>query len=161
MSNTDHNTFRPYPSLNLPEPQLQLRPGAGLRGAPEVFDPLRRKWLALTPEEWVRQHFVAFLRNHRAFPDALIANEYGLRLNGTLRRCDTVVFDRSLRPKVICEYKAPSVPITQKVFDQIARYNIVLEAPYLMVSNGMRNYCVRFSGQSYTFLPQIPFFSEI
>lgn len=153
--------FKPYPDLNLPPAELALRPGAGMRGAPEVYDGLRRKWLALTPEEWVRQHFVAFLCGHRGFPASLVANEYAIALNGMSRRCDTVVFDRRLRPTVICEYKAPSVTVTQKVFDQIARYNMVLEAPYLMVSNGLRHFCARFSGEGYVFLPDVPRFEEI
>lgn len=150
-----------YPALALPAVPLRLRRGAGLRGAPEVYDELRRKWLALTPEEWVRQHFVAFLRCEREFPAELIANEYGIDLNGMHRRCDTVVFDKRLRPLVICEYKAPSVAITQKVFDQIARYNIVLSAPYLMVSNGLRHFCVRFQGSGYVFLDHIPAYGEL
>lgn len=147
-----------FPSLALPPAPLRLRRG---NGAIEVFDELRRKWLVLTPEEWVRQHFVAFLRGSCGFPGALMANEYSIDLNGMLRRCDTVVFDRRLRPLVICEYKAPSVAITQKVFDQIARYNIVLTAPYLMVSNGLRHYCVRFEGTGYVFLDHIPAYSEL
>ncbi len=159
MDAIDH--IQSLPPLNLPRVELRLRPGAGVRGAPEVFDALRGKWLALTPEEWVRQHFVGFLCAHRDFPAALVANEYSIRLHGTKRRCDTVVFDRNLRPRVICEYKAPGVNITQKVFDQIARYNIVLEAPYLMVSNGLRHFCVRFEGAGYVFLPDIPTFSDI
>lgn len=138
-----------------------MRPGSGLRGAPELYDPLRRKWLAITPEEWVRQHFVSFLINHREYPAELIANEYGLRLNGTLRRCDTLIFDRHLRPLVVVEYKAPSVAVTQRVFDQIARYNIVMQAPYLIVSNGMGHYCCRFDGEGYTFLRDIPRYPDL
>ena len=150
-----------YPRLNLPAAPLSFRSGAGRRGAPEVYDPLRAKWVALTPEEWVRQHFTSFLQNLRGFPARLMANEYGISLNGTSRRCDTVVFDTRLRIRVICEYKAPSVPITQKVFDQIARYNIVLEAPYLMVSNGLHHFCCRFHGDRYEFLADVPDFETI
>ncbi len=149
------------PGLNLPPAALELRPGQGLRGAPEVFDVLRRRWVTLTPEEWVRQNFVAFLLSHRAYPAGLIANEYALRLNGTMRRCDTIVFDRSLRPLVVVEYKAPSVLLTQKTFDQIARYNIVMQAPYLIVSNGLTHYCCRFGGNSYSFLDDIPGYGEL
>lgn len=152
---------RLYPRLNLPAAPLQLRGGGGRRGAPEVFDPLRRKWIALTPEEWVRQHFTAFLRAMRGFPPQLMANEYGISLNGMSRRCDTVVFDTRLRIRAICEYKAPSVAVTQRVFDQIARYNMVLEAPFLMVSNGLHHFCCRFSGDSYEFLTDIPDFNTI
>lgn len=153
--------MKTFVQLNLPAADLRLRPGTTACGAPEVFDTLRNKWLTLTPEEWVRQHFVSFLQTHRGYPTALMANEFAITLNGTSRRCDTVVFDRRLHPRVICEYKSPSVAITQKVFDQIARYNIVLEAPFLMVSNGLRHYCCQFHGDSYQFLPDIPQFTEI
>ncbi|MCM1067796.1 MAG: type I restriction enzyme HsdR N-terminal domain-containing protein [Muribaculaceae bacterium] len=131
------------------------------RGGFEIFDGLRRKWVALTPEEWVRQHFVAFLMAERGFPQSLMANEVALSLNGQSRRCDTVVYSRGLKPMCIVEYKAPHVAVTQKVFDQIARYNSVLLAPYLIVSNGMNHYCCRYTGSAYTFLPDIPAFADM
>lgn len=148
--------------LNLPESDIQIREND--RGARSVYDPIRGKWVALTPEEWVRQNFVVFLQAYRGFPKELMANEISLHLNGLSRRCDTVVFDRRLRPLVIVEYKAPAVALTQKVFDQIARYNIVMNAPYLIVSNGLKHYCCRFGGCSaggYVFLRDIPCFSEL
>lgn len=157
----EKETTDSYPALALPAAPLELRGGGGRRGPAEVYDLLRKKWLALTPEEWVRQHFVWFLQRYRNFPSSLIANEYGISLNGTIRRCDSVVFDRTLRPLAICEYKAPSVAVTQKVFDQISRYNIVLHAPYLFVSNGLRHYCCRFGDDGYTFLPDIPDFDTL
>ncbi len=127
----------------------------------EIFDPLRGKHVALTPEEWVRQHFVGYMMSAKGFPAALIANEIGLTLNGTRRRCDTVVFDRSGKPMMIVEYKAPGVAVTQKVFDQIVRYNMVLRARYLTVSNGLSHYCCRidYATHSYAFLPELPDFS--
>ncbi|MDE6610994.1 MAG: type I restriction enzyme HsdR N-terminal domain-containing protein [Muribaculaceae bacterium] len=150
------------PTLNLPPVEAPVRPDRdSRRGGMEIFDPLRRRWVALTPEEWVRQHFTAFLACHRAFPAARMANEVALRLNGCVRRCDTVVYNRALRPLCIVEYKAPSVAVTGKVFDQIARYNSVLQAPYLIVSNGMSHFCCRFEGSAYTFLPDIPVWNEI
>lgn len=148
--------------LNLPPVALRLRPDTdSRRGGAEVFDPLRGRWVALTPEERVRQHFVAFLISHRGCVPSLMANEIGLKFNGTSRRCDTVVFDRSLRPLAIVEYKAPAVTVTQKVFDQIARYNCVMGAPFLIVSNGLRHYCCRYSGGTYSFLPDIPAYEEM
>lgn len=126
--------------LNLPPITPRITRGAD--GVTRIFDPLRRRPVALTPEEWVRQHFAAYLTGPLAYPRELTANEVSLRLNGTLRRCDTVVFSREgLRPLVIVEYKAPSIPVTQRVFDQIARYNLVHRAPCLMVSNGLTHYC--------------------
>jgi hypothetical protein len=92
-----------------------------------------------------------------------MANEVQLKLNGMSRRCDTVVYDRTLRPRVIIEYKAPTVNITQKVFDQICRYNIVLQVDYLIVSNGITHYCckVDYNTRSYSFLKEIPIYTEI
>lgn len=143
-------------ALNLPAiAPSRLRNGAG---GMEVFDPLRRKHVALTPEEWVRQHFVDYMIGEKRFPASLMANEIGLTLNGTRRRCDTVVFDRHGQPMMIVEYKAPSVAITQRVFDQIVRYNMVLRARYLTVSNGLTHYCccIDYATRSYVFLPELP-----
>ena len=132
-------------------------------GALQVYDPLRRKWLVLTPEEWVRQHFVAHMIHDLGYPPAVMANEVGVRLNGLQRRCDTVVWrGASGTPLVIVEYKAPSVEITQRVFDQIVRYNMVLQAPYLIVSNGLRHFCCRVNctERTYSFLESIPPYAE-
>ncbi len=129
-----------------------------MNGKLTVFDPLRRKFVALTPEEWVRQHFVNYLLTEKHYPQSLIANEIQINLNNLKRRCDSVVYDRSLTPMVIVEYKAPDVTITQDVFDQIVRYNIVLKVKYLIVSNGLNHYCCRmnYENQSFEYLPDIP-----
>lgn len=128
-----------------------------------IFDPRRRKYVTLTPEEWVRQHFVNFLVNYKAFPAGRIANEITVELNGMKKRSDTVVFDTFGKPFVMVEYKAPSVKITQEVFDQIARYNIVMRVKYLIVSNGISHYCcmIDYSDQSYKFLKEIPDFGSL
>ena len=130
---------------------------------PFILDVIRRQYVALTSEEWVRQHFVHFLINHKGFPQSLMANEVQLKLNGMCRRCDTVAYDRALRPRVIVEYKAPSVNITQQVFDQICRYNMVLQVDYLIVSNGLAHYCckVDYTTRSYSFLKEVPSWSDI
>lgn len=147
--------------LNLPVAELSLRRND--KGEPMIFDSLRGKWLVLTPEEWVRQNFVEFLVNHRGFPRGRMGNEVSMRLNNTLRRCDTVVFDSARNPFVVVEYKAPEVEITQEVFNQILRYNSVLKAPYLIVSNGMRHFCchAEFSPLSCRFLKEIPAWEEL
>lgn len=141
--------------LNLPPAQLRLRRGA--KGE-EIYDPLRGKWLVLTPEEWVRQNFTAWLVTDFGYPAGLMANEIAVNLNGTSKRCDTVVYDRGARPIMIVEYKAPHIAITQKVFEQIARYNIVLKVKYLTVSNGLHHYCCELDDESggYRFLREIP-----
>ena len=130
---------------------------------PFIFDVIRRQYVALTPEEWVRQHFVHFLINHKGYPQALMGAEVQLKLNGMSRRCDTVVYDRTLKPRVIVEYKAPTVSITQKVFDQICRYNMVLQVGYLIVSNGTAHYCckVDYTTGTYTFMEEIPEYNQI
>ena len=130
---------------------------------PFILDIIRRQHVALTPEEWVRQHFVHFLINHKGYPQSLMANEVQLKLNGMSRRCDTVIYDRSLHPLIIVEYKAPSVNITQKVFDQIYRYNMVLQVDYLIVSNGMAHYCCKldYTTRSYQFISEIPEYTQV
>ncbi|MDR2148952.1 MAG: type I restriction enzyme HsdR N-terminal domain-containing protein [Tannerella sp.] len=146
--------------LNLPKYNAKIIEKGGKS---YIYDSLRRKHVALTPEEWVRQHFVRFLITDRLFPAGLIANEVTIDMNGASKRCDTVVYDRFLTPVVIVEYKAPDVKITEQVFDQIARYNSVLKVPYLIVSNGLVHYCCQIDYQTmtYVFLKEIPFFSEI
>lgn len=154
--------MKKHPVLNLPPCALDIRPDAdSRRGADKVYDRLRQRWVSLTPEEWVRQHFVAFLILQRAFPPQFMTNELGLKLNGTQRRADTMVYTPSLRPLAVVEYKAPEVTLTQKVFDQIARYNIVMGAPYLIVSNGMHHFCCRYRDGGYVFLPDIPAYPDM
>ena len=105
-------------SLNLPAFDAKIAMRDGKRS---IFDVVRRRYVALTPEEWVRQHFVHFLLVHKGYPQALMANEVQVQLNGTKKRCDTVLYRRDLTARMIVEYKAPEVEITQKVFDQITR----------------------------------------
>ena len=147
--------------LNLPEySDVRIcRDGDALK----IFDRIRKKFVALTPEEWVRQNFVNHLIENLGYPESLIANERGIELNGTSRRCDTVVFDRYGLPAMIVEYKAPTVNITQEVFDQIVRYNLVLHARFLIVSNGLTHYCCQIdpSTGAYTFLPAIPDYEAV
>lgn len=112
------------------------------QGRPQIFDFLRRRYVALTPEEWVRQRFTHHLVENLGYPASLLANEVMVRINGVARRCDTVLYHREGGfPRMIVEYKAPDIPITQRVFDQIASYNSVLRADYLMLSNGMQHFC--------------------
>ena len=146
--------------LNLPSypVKIQVQNGKNV-----IFDPLRRKFVALTPEEWVSQHFTNLLTEVKGYPKGLLANEVQLNLNGTKKRCDTVLFDKNLQARMIVEYKAPHVEITQAVFDQITRYNMVLKVEYLIVSNGINHYCCRidYTTMKYTFLPDIPAYGEL
>lgn len=147
-------------SLNLPPYTTKIVVRDGKKA---IWDIIRRKYVALTPEEWVRQHFVHFLVEHKGYPVSLLANEVALTLNGTSRRCDTVLYNRSLSPRMIVEYKAPHIPINQKVFDQIGRYNLVFRVDYLIVSNGLSHYCCRmdYEHQSYEFLRDVPEYGEL
>ncbi len=128
-----------------------------------IYDNLRRKFVVLTPEEWVRQNFVKYLVQEKKFPAGRIGNEIFLIQNGRKRRCDTVVYDSHGSPLVIVEYKAPHIHITQATFDQICRYNSVLQVRYLMVSNGLVHYCceVNCEEKRSIFLREIPFYSEL
>ena len=151
---------RKMTTLNLPPYAVKTR---NEEGTIKIFDILRQRFVALTPEEWVRQHFVNFLLTERAYSPTLMANEVSLTLNGMSRRCDTVVYDRQLRPRMILEYKRPTVRITQRVFDQICRYNMVMQVDYLIVSNGLQHYCCHldYTHQNYEFLPYIPPYTQI
>ena len=141
--------------LNLPKYGIKIKND---KGHQSIFDVLRRKYVALTPEEWVRQHFVHFLIEHKGYPKALMANEIQLAIGNKKLRCDSVLYDRTLKPRMIIEYKAPTVSITQKVFDQITIYNMLLHVDYLVVSNGIKHYCCRmdYANQKYLFLEDIP-----
>lgn len=147
-------------SLNLPEYKVKLKKE---EGKTYIFDILRRKYLVVTPEEWVRQHFVHMLTEHLGYPEGRLANEIKIDLNGTCKRCDTVLFDKELSPLMIIEYKRPSIKITQKVFDQITRYNMVLKVKYLIVSNGIEHYCCKidYEKKCYHFLNHIPRYDEL
>lgn len=147
-------------NLNLPpfEPKISEQAGKIL-----IWDPVRKIWVAHTPEERVRQAFVSYLINYKGFPASHIANEQAIELNGMSRRCDSVIYDKTGLPKVIVEYKAPTVTLSQKVFDQIARYNLVLHVDYLIVSNGLKHYCVKmeYDTGKYTFLQDIPSYTSL
>lgn len=149
--------------LNLPRPKdLLIEDSGGER--PRVYDPLRCRWVALTPEEWVRQHFTAWLSTERDFPRSLMANEVGLKVQGMSKRMDTIVFARDGRtPLCIIEYKAPEVAVTEAVFRQAARYNLVVKAPVLIVSNGMQHYCALVSPgrDKPVYLRDIPRYEEL
>ncbi len=142
-------------ALNLPSYDTKI---CNKDSKQQIFDIIRKCYVALTPEEWVRQHFVNFLVNHKEYPAALMGNEVVISLNGMKRRCDTVIYDKQLSPRAIIEYKAPTVKITKEVFAQISRYNLTLKVDYLIISNGQQHYCCKmdYSRNSYTFLREIP-----
>ena len=160
MSSTLSDDMADAAQLNLPPAELNIKKEPD--GQTRIYDCCRGRWVALTPEEWVRQRFVAMLRNSMGYPASRIGNEVGLRFNGMIRRCDTVVYDCQARPSMIVEYKAPSVAVSQKTFDQIARYNMVLGVRFLVVSNGLRHFCCEMlPGGGYSFRRELPGWAEV
>ena len=119
--------------------------------------------MALTPEEWVRQNFIRYLIHEKQFPASLIAIEMALKYNRMQKRGDVVVYDKSGKPLLIVECKAPNVKITQNAFDQVARYNMALKVKYLVVTNGLTHYCcsMDYPRKSYEFLDGIPMYKYL
>lgn len=149
-----------FPQLNLPP--IDCKVDLSDNGKCHIFCILRRRWVTLTPEEWVRQHFVSWLIS-KGYPQSLMANEVSITLNGMSRRCDTVVWDRTAtRPLAIIEYKAPDVALTDGVIRQVTRYNLALCTRMLIVSNGIRHICMS-TGQdgSMTFMTGLPTYDEL
>lgn len=146
--------------LNLPKFEFNIRTAAQKT---EIFDSIRKKYVILNPEEWVRQNFVEYLVQHKNFPKGRIGIEKKLLFNGMTKRTDIVVFDKSAVPQLIVECKAPEIKISQKTFDQIARYNLSLNVEYLIVSNGLNHYCCKFNQHenSYQFIPEIPAYIDL
>jgi len=147
-------------SLNLPTYSFNIK-SAGERKL--IFDNIRKRFVVLTPEEWVRQNFIMFLIEEKEFPSSLISVEMSIELHRMKRRCDIVVFNKTGVPTLIVECKAPSVKINQDVFDQIAAYNIKLKVKYLIVTNGLEFFfcLIDYDNNSYSFLREIPNRSEL
>tara|TARA_B110000881_G_C18088533_1_gene277069 strand:- start:8 stop:451 length:444 start_codon:yes stop_codon:yes gene_type:complete len=141
--------------LNLPTYNFKLKSS---ENKTLIFDKLRKKYMVLTPEEWVRQHYVCFLIEEKKYPISLIALEKQLTINNRKKRTDILVFNKKGNHDIIVECKAPSIKITQDTFDQIARYNLKLKANYLIVTNGLEHfYCqMDFENETYIFLKDIP-----
>lgn len=146
--------------LNLPPYDVKVR---GTREKPEIFDFLRRRYVALTPEEWVRQHFTHWLIEHKGYPKGLLGNEIALKCGDKTLRCDSVLYDKDLQPRMIIEYKAPTVSLTQRVLNQISDYNLLLHVDYLVVSNGLQHICCRmdYANHQYDFLQEVPDFNAL
>ena len=142
-------------TLNLPTYNFKLK---NSQNKTLIFDKLRKKYVVLTPEEWVRQHFVHFLIDQKKYPETLIAIEKQLTINNLKKRTDILIFNSDGKPEVIIECKAPSIKISQKTFDQIARYNLQLKAEFLIVTNGLTHfYCkMEFKNKTYIFLKNLP-----
>ncbi|MBC6368819.1 type I restriction enzyme HsdR N-terminal domain-containing protein [Algoriphagus sp. AK58] len=130
------------PGLDLPhfEPNLRVADGKLM-----IFDPLRKKFVSLTPEEWVRQHWINFLVNHHQYPKGLFSLEKGLKYNQLQKRTDLVVFDRAGKPYLLIECKAPYVTMSEQTLSQAMAYNNVLNCPNLILSNGIKHFYMVYS----------------
>lgn len=146
--------------LNLPQYEFRYRDS---KGQNEIFDAIRRKFVVLTPEEWVRQNFIQYLISQKNVPQMMMGIEKALSLNNLTKRADIIIFGNLGQPAMIVECKAPEVKIDQKVFEQISRYNLALKVKYLIVTNGLEHYCAKidFGSSSFTFLEEIPDYKSI
>ncbi len=146
--------------LNLPDFEYRTRKVANQL---QIFDPVRRKYVALTPEEWVRQHFIHYLNVHKKVPLSHIAVEKALIVSHLAKRADIVVFKGGLKPLLAVECKAPSVEINEDVFYQVLRYNMALRVEYLVVTNGLRHvYCkVDYDNQKAIFIEELPDYDQL
>jgi len=141
--------------LNLPQAKLKIK---SKENKQYIFDIIRKKDVVLTPEEWVRQHILHYLIEKKGYPKSIIAVEKQLIINTLKKRFDILIFNQKGQPEIIIECKAPKVKITQKTFDQIARYNLKLNANYLMVSNGLEHFNCKLDAvnERYVFLEDLP-----
>ena len=141
--------------LNLPPYKYEIRSQSGRR---VILDPIRKRFVPLTPEEWVRQHFIQYLIQNLDVPPVLTEVEVTVPIDGRHYRADIVVYNRLLEPILMVECKRPSLKMGQNVFDQIGHYNSGLHVPYLVVTNGMQHYCCRVDHihRTYHFLDKIP-----
>jgi hypothetical protein len=141
------------PELNFPQYEFRLQEEGGQH---KIFDPVRRKFVALTPEEWVRQHAIAYLHEAKAFPLSLLMVEKEFTYNKLSKRADIVACNNMGAPILMVECKSTDVEITQDVFDQIVRYNLVLQVKILLITNGINTFCCSLEGGEYKPLEDIP-----
>ena len=145
--------------LNLPEYDFRIRSDDGKQ---MIFDSIRKKFVALTPEEWVRQNFIEFLKKEKKYPETLMSVEKQIMVNGNQRRFDLLIYRRGGQAHLIAEFKAPSVKIAQDTFDQVVRYNMALRVEKVIVSNGLQHFAcqIDYTNNSYAFLREIPEFRQ-
>ncbi|MFB6318718.1 type I restriction enzyme HsdR N-terminal domain-containing protein [Saccharicrinis sp. FJH54] len=141
--------------LNLPDHPFNIKK-EGEKNL--IFDVFRKRFVVLTPEEHVRQYFLAYLLNYKNYQRGLIAVETEIKINGLSRRCDAVVYNKQGKPVMILEFKAPEIKISQKTMDQICNYNLKLNVTYFVISNGLQHFCGKIDkhNNAFTFLSDIP-----
>jgi hypothetical protein len=145
--------------LNLPEYAFRTKIEDGKS---YIFDSTRKKYVVLTPEEWVRQNFIQYLIKEKRYPESLMAVEKQIRVNNNPRRFDLLIYTRNGQPRLIAEFKAPGVKITQEAFDQVVRYNMELKVEHVIVSNGLQHFAcqIDYTLNKYTFLQEVPGYCE-
>lgn len=146
--------------LNLPAFNIKTR---SITDKTEVFDQVRKDYVLLTPEEWVRQHFINYLITDRLVPPGLIAVEKQIRVNRLSKRCDIVIYLHDGKPALVVECKAPHIKINRETYDQAVRYNLALNIRYMVLTNGMNHFCFKlnYQTQESTLLNYIPAFPEM
>lgn len=147
------------PVLNFPPIDARFQQSES--GVLLIFDLVRKKFVVLSPEEWVRQHLIHYLLYHKEVPLSMISVEKQLMLNGTRKRTDVVVFSAALKALVIVECKAPSVRLDQNAVNQILRYNLSLNVPYIFITNGRQHVCLKIDGPAPEILQDFPFYSVL
>ncbi|WP_282014360.1 type I restriction enzyme HsdR N-terminal domain-containing protein [Marinifilum flexuosum] len=147
-------------NLNLPTYSFKIKSDLQRK---LIFDSIRKKYVVLTPEEWVRQNFIRYLVEEKDYPPSLIAVEKKVDVNLLPQRSDIVLYNRNANPVMIVECKASKIKITQDVFNQIARYNMKLRVPFLVVTNGLKHFCcyMDYEKKSFKFLEDIPNYQSI
>lgn len=143
-----------YPTLNFPPISLRARRGTG--GRTEIYDRVRGKWLVLTPEEWVRQHVINYMLTECGFLPQQIITEYPVNINGMSQRADIVAVGSDSKPYIVVECKEPNVKIDQTVLCQVVRYNSIIGARYIVLTNGIETYCYEYDGNQYRPIKALP-----
>ena len=145
-------------ALNFPLYHFKIKQEGGRE---QIFDALRRKFLVLTPEEWVRQHVIRYLIEEKGYPPLLIAIEKSITINGLKRRCDIICYNSKKEVLLVVECKAPEVSITQDTFDQVVKYHLSIQAKCIVVTNGKKHYVCLVENEKYNFLETVPTYHEI
>jgi hypothetical protein len=151
------------PELRFPSYNFRIHSATQAGQSLKIFDIIRKKYISLTPEEWVRQHLLHFLVNERKFPQSLLSVEKKVLVNKLMRRTDIVAYSNSLQPLLIAECKAPTIRLQQDTFDQAARYNMTLGVGYFIITNGFETHCctIDHANKKYVFLKDVPFYAEL
>ena len=147
-----------FTPLNFPAVELKIREA---KGQTQVFDIIRKQYVVLTPEEWVRQHVIHFLKFEKQYPAGLMDIEKQITLFNTTKRVDILVRDINLKALLLIECKAPEVELTQTEINQLARYQITIQAPYCMLTNGLKHVVMKLKGDEVTFLKELPACTEV